>query len=140
MSFEVGNTILRLKPHDQGRSQHGARGQLPPPPPRFQCVPPDGFCSDHGRSLAMKQLPLKITITPISLTSHIMQISQFVQQQIYFIKIVCKLCTILDLLYCNIYLLTGRSVLGRARAPLPSQGPRGHQGHRNRKPAKCFDT
>ena len=32
MSFEFGNTrtILRTKPHDQGRSQHGAREQLPP--------------------------------------------------------------------------------------------------------------
>ena len=44
------------------------QGQLSTPP-RFQCCHPDGFCSDHG--LAMGQMPLKTTIIPVSLTSHI---------------------------------------------------------------------
>ena len=63
----------------QGRSQHGARGQLPPSPD-FSSAPPDRLCPDHGRSLAMGQLPLKITSIPKSLTSSIL----------IFIKIACK--------------------------------------------------
>ena len=53
----------------QGRSQHGALF----PKFRYCLPPPDGFGPDHGLHLAMRQLLLKITIMPVSITSHIMK-------------------------------------------------------------------
>ena len=45
----------------QGRRQHGTIKRAIPPPPDFSAAPStDGFCPDHGHSLAMKQLPLKV--------------------------------------------------------------------------------
>ena len=39
--------------------------------PDFSFVPPDGFRPDYGRSLAMRQFPVKITIMLGSLTRQI---------------------------------------------------------------------
>ena len=70
------------------------------PLPDFS-APPDGFYPDHGCSLAMGQLPLKITM-PVSLTSHIMQL----------------VCTVVDLFYYEIYLLAGLQRAGKNHVPL----------------------
>ena len=59
----------------QGRSQHGARGNSPPP--RFQ------FCPDHGRSQALGQFPFKITIMPVSLISQSHYADQLVCTVVY---------------------------------------------------------
>ena len=66
---------LRLKPHDQGRSQHGVRGQIAPPPD-FSAGPLMGSApiTNHNRSL-VETIASQYTIMPISHTNHIMQIS-----------------------------------------------------------------
>ena len=129
----------------QGRSQHGAKGQLPPTPDFSLAPAPSSrrVCPDHGCSLAMGQLPLMITNMPILLTSQIMQISQFVQQQIYSIKQVCtSICTstVVDLVYCIIYLLTSRGVACMGWDTSDTCLLKIQKGHRHLGPAKCFDT
>ena len=69
-SFKVRNTILSLMTWTVASIRQG--GTLPLP--KILVLPPDWFCPDHDRSLA-ETLPLKITIIPISLANHIMEIS-----------------------------------------------------------------
>ena len=135
-SFEVGNTILSLV--TWAVASMGQGGKLPLP--QISVLPQIGSAPITIVSW-LKQLPLKITIMPISLTNHIMQISQFVQQQNYLIKL--EYSTIVDLFYCKIYLLTGAQRPGWEHVPLcPPKALGGweHYGHRNRRPDKCFYT
>ena len=44
------NVISLLRP--QGRSQHGARGAIAPPPPILAVAPPNGSCPGHSRKPA----------------------------------------------------------------------------------------
>ena len=61
----------------QSRSQHGQRGANVFPQLILVLSPsPDGFCYDHGRSLAIGQFSLKNTIMSVLLASHVMQISR----------------------------------------------------------------
>ena len=83
----------------------------------------DGFCPDHGRSLAMGPLLLKITIMPGSLTSQNTQICQFVQQIYFIVKFTIR----------GVACERGHVPL----FPLKVLGG-GSKGHRHRRPVNCL--
>ena len=99
----------------QGRSQHGARGNFPPPPPDFTVAP-----FKMGSAITASRLLLCQSHSPVTLCKSLV----WIVVDLFFQA--CMVCEVVDLFYCKIYLRTSSGVAceGKARAPLPSQSPK----------------